>query len=198
MSETFADLMQVLVNFGSVIEPIVHMLRAFVGCAGIYVFASGLVEIWGAGNDNSMKFVGGSKRYGYGSGLMSLVIGACLFAMTDLSVVRLITGTMTGGFSSGIIQESAMTYSGGDLSEKAKTATMVLLGIMQVVGFIAMFKGFLNLNAYYNDQRGVGLGTSFCWLIGGILCWNFLWFAHVLQNTLGVPIIKILTPFGGA
>jgi intracellular multiplication protein IcmC len=79
--------------------------------------------------------------------------------------------------------------------ERAQLATLALLGIMQVVGLTSMVKGWLSINNYYNQQVQSSLGTSFTWLIGGVLAWNFKWVSDVINNTIGFNIIGLFTPF---
>ena len=81
------------------------------------------------------------------------------------------------------------------MQAQAQLATLALLGIMQVVGFIAMVKGWLTVNGYYNNQTQAGLGTASGWIIGGILAWNFKWFSDVLNNTIGFNLVGLFTPW---
>ena len=190
----FPDLMTVLVNIGEVIPPFLSMLQIIAGVAGLYLTAAALVEMWGVSHDGAMKYVSGKNRFSWGSALIQMVIGSLLIAMSTMEIVGILSRTLTENYAN----SKMLSYSGGTASsfaEKAKMATMALLGIMQVVGFIAMFKGWLTVNRYYNGQSQAGLGQAAGWLIGGIVAWNFKWFADMLNNTLGFNIIGLFTPF---
>ncbi|WP_240533900.1 hypothetical protein [Aeromonas veronii] len=46
-SSSFPDLMEVLVNVGGVIPPIIMMLQGIAALMGLYLVATSLIEIWG-------------------------------------------------------------------------------------------------------------------------------------------------------
>ena len=52
----------------------------------------------------------------------------------------------------------------------------------------------MTVNRYYNNEQA-HLGSAAGWALGGVLCWNFKWFADVVNNTLGFNIISMFTPF---
>jgi intracellular multiplication protein IcmC len=101
--------------------------------------------------------------------------------------------TLTGDYANSRMLSYSST--GTTLQEQAQLATLALLGIMQVVGFIAMVKGWLTVNGYYNNQTQAGLGTASGWIIGGVLAWNFKWFSDVLNNTIGFNLVGLFTPW---
>jgi|GEM_PF-1183828 len=195
-SSSFPDLMEVLVNVGGVIPPIIMMLQGIAALMGLYLVSTALVEIWGVTHDNSMKFVAGRQRFSIGSALVSMFIGSILLAMGTLELVGILSRTLTGDYANSRVTADVLSYTGkGGLTEKTQVATMAMLGIMQVVGFIAMVKGWLTINRYYNQQGQAGLGQAFGWIIGGVLAWNFKWFSDLLNNTIGFNIIGLFTPF---
>jgi len=192
----FPDLVDILVNVGGVIPPIIMMLQGISALIGLYLVAGSLIEIWGVANDNAMKYIPGRQRFSVGSALVSMFVGSILLSMGTLELVGILSRTLTGDYASSRITAEALSYTGGGrLSEKVQVATMAILGIMQVVGFIAMVKGWLTINRYYNHQGQAGLGQAFGWIIGGVLAWNFKWFSDVLNNTIGFNLIGLFTPF---
>ncbi|MEX5624389.1 type IV secretion protein DotIE, partial [Pseudomonas syringae] len=66
--------------------------------------------------------------------------------------------TLTGDYANSRMLSYSST--GTTLQQQAQLATLALLGIMQVVGLIAMVKGWLTVNGYYNNQTQAGLGTA--------------------------------------
>lgn len=192
-SSIFPDLVTVLVNVGEVIPPAIMMLQGISAFMGLYLVGSALIEIWGVSHDNAMKYVSGRQRFSVGSAIVQMVIGSVLLAMGTLEWMGIMSRTLTGDYAnSRMLSYSA---SGTTLQEQAQLATLALLGIMQVVGFIAMVKGWLTINSFYNAQGQAGLGQATGWIIGGVLAWNFKWFSDVLNNTIGFNLIGMFTPF---
>ncbi len=192
----FPDLVDVLVNVGAVIPPLIMMLQGISALMGLYLVSISLVEIWGVSHDNALKYVAGRQRFSVGSALISIFIGSILLAMGTLELVGILSRTLTGDYANSRATADVLSYTGGGgLAEKAQIATLALLGIMQVVGFIAMVKGWITINRYYNQQGQAGLDHAFGWLIGGILAWNFKWFSDLINNTIGFNIIGLFTPF---
>lgn len=192
----FPDLVDVLVNVGVVIPPLIMMLQGISALMGLYLVSISLIEIWGVSHDNALKYVAGRQRFSVGSALISMFIGSILLAMGTLELVGILSRTLTGDYANSRATADVLSYTGGGgLAEKAQIATLALLGIMQVVGFIAMVKGWITINRYYNQQGQAGLDHAFGWLIGGILAWNFKWFSDLINNTIGFNIIGLFTPF---
>lgn len=195
-TSSFPDLMEVLVNVGVIIPPIIMMLQGIAALMGLYLVSSSLIEIWGVTHDNAMKYVAGRQRFSVGSALVTMFVGSILLAMGTLELVGILSRTLTGDYADSRVTADSLAYSGGGgLAEKAQIASLALLGIMQVVGFIAMVKGWLTVNRYYNQQGQAGFGQAFGWIIGGVLAWNFKWFSDVLNNTIGFNLIGMFTPF---
>jgi hypothetical protein len=192
------DLIDVLINVGVVIPPLIMLLQGIAALTGLYLVASSLIEIWGVTHDNAMKYVAGRQKYSVGSALVTMFIGSILLAMGTLEMVGIMSRTLTGNYVDSRITANSLSYTQAGtngLAEKAQIATLVLLGIMQLVGFIAMIKGWLTINQYYNQQGQAGLGQAFGWIIGGVLAWNFKWFSDVINNTIGFNLIGLFTPF---
>lgn len=195
MGSGFPDLVELLIKAGAVAPALVMLLQGIAAVTGLYLVGSALVELWGVSHDNALKYVAGRQRFSVGSALVSLCIGAFLSALSTLNLVGIMSRTFTGSYTAARIMPEHMAYSGGtSLADRGAIATIGLLSIMQVVGFVAMFKSLMTVNRYYNNQQA-DLGSAAGWMIGGILCWNFKWFADVVNNTLGFNIIGMFTPF---
>lgn len=189
----FPDLLTVLVNIGEVIPPIIMMLQGIAALIGLYLVSSALVDFWGAANDNATKYISGNQRFSAGAAIIKIVIGSVMLAMGTLEWMGIMSRTLTGDYAT----SRMLSYSqeGTTLKEQAQVATLALLGIMQVVGFIAMVKGWLTINGYYNQRTQAGLGQATGWIVGGILAWNFKWFSDVLNNTIGFNLVGLFTPW---
>ena len=195
MGTGFPDLVELLINAGQVAPALLMMLQGIVAVMGLYLVGSALVELWGVSHDNALKYVAGRQRFSTGSALVSLMIGAFLSAMSTLNLMGIMSRTLSDDYAAERIMPSDMAYSaGGSLADKGAVATIALLSIMQIVGFVAMVKALMTVNRYYNNQQA-HLGSAAGWLLGGVLCWNFKWFSDVVNNTLGFSIISMFTPF---
>ncbi|KPY55656.1 MULTISPECIES: hypothetical protein [Pseudomonas syringae group] len=193
MATGFPDLVQIMVNVGKIIPPLIMMLQGISALIGLYLTAGALIEIWGVTHDNALKYVAGKNKFSIGSAIVQLFIGAILLSVGTLEWMGIMSRTITGDYANS--RMLSYSSSGSTLKEQAQLATLALLGIMQVVGFIAMIKGWLTVNGYYNQQSQAGLGTATGWIIGGILAWNFKWFSDVLNNTIGFNLIGLFTPW---
>jgi len=190
------DLMSVLVRLGDVVPSMIMLLQSIIGLIGLWLTSGALVELWGAHNPNANKYLAGNRQFSTASALVQLVIGGVLAAMSTLQLVGVLSRTLTEDFAS----SRFLTYTPADNSfdEQRLAAMAAILGIMQVVGLIAMVKGWLTINSHVKGQSKTGYGMAFAWLIGGVICWNFKWFTDVLNCTVGFNIIGIFNPFGVA
>lgn len=190
------DLMKLLANFSSQITPLIIMLQSIAGLMGLYLVAGALTEMWGVTHDNALKYVPGKNRFSAGSAIIQLFIGGILCAMGTLEMVGILSRTLTEDFVSS--RFLSYTAANNTFDEQKMAAMSALLGIMQVVGFIAMVKGWLTINRHANGQAQAGLGTATAWLIGGVVAWNFKWFTDMLNCTLGYNMIGMFVPFATA
>lgn len=195
MSDGFPDFLVMLINLGKAAPALLMLMQGVVALIGLYLVGSALVELWGVSHDNALKYVAGRQRFSIGSALISLLVGATLSTMSTLNLVGILSRTVTDNYAEGRIMPDSMAYSSGDsLADKGAVAMIALLSIMQVVGFVAMTKALMTINRYYNNEQA-HLGSAAGWMLGGILCWNFQWFANVVDNTLGYGIISLFSPF---
>lgn len=188
------DLMTILANFSSQISPIIMMLQGIAALMGVWLVAGSLVEMWGVTYDNALKYVPSNKRFSIGSACVQLIVGAMLCAMGTLQLVGVLSRTLTEDFANS--RFLSYTMADNSFEEQRLAAMAALLGIMQIVGFVAMVKGWLTINQTANGQAKASLGISTAWLVGGLICWNFKWFTDVLNCTLGFNIIGMFVPFG--
>ena len=141
MGTGFPDLLDLLVNAGKVAPALLMMIQGIAALVGLYLVGSALVELWGVSHDNALKYVAGRQRFSTGSALISLLVGALLSALSTLNLMGIMSRTVSDDYVASRIMPTDMAYTaGGSLADKGAVATIALLSIMQVVGFIAMFK----------------------------------------------------------
>ena len=187
------DLLDILARIGAQITPLIMLLQTVALLIGLYMVAGALSEMWGVSNDNALKYVPGNSRFSVGSAIVKLLLGGILCAMGTLEMVGILSRTLTEDVATSRFLSYAPVNN--SFNEQKMAAMATLLGIMQVVGFIAMIKGWLTINRHASGQSQAGIGTATAWLIGGVIAWNFKWFTDVLNCTLGYNVIGMFVPF---
>lgn len=190
------DLMNILANLGSQITPIIMMLQVIAGAIGVYLVAGALIEFYGVSNPNTLKYISGGDRFSVGGGITQLCIGAILLSMGTLEMVGIMSRTLTDDYANS--RFLSYTAQNATFEEQRLAALSTLLGIMQIVGFVAMVKGWMTFNDAAHQKAQTSKGMAFGWMIGGILAWNFKWLTDVINCTAGYNIIGMFTPYGVA
>lgn len=193
-----ADLLTVLVNIGQVIEPIIWSLQWCILLMGAFFVSAALVELWGVNNDNALKFMNSRERFSVWGAGTKAITGGIFVSLGTLEWMGIMSRTVTTDYATPRFLSycaSAAACAGSTMQQQAQYATLALLGIMQIVGLVAMVKGWLTINARNTGQGNASYGTAITWMIGGVLAWNFKWFADVLNNTIGFDLIGMFTPF---
>ncbi|MBR5949956.1 MAG: hypothetical protein IKZ87_00815 [Actinomycetaceae bacterium] len=190
-----------LINVGKHIQPFIVLAQVIAAAIGAYFVFDGLVELWAVNDDRALKYLRGRDRFSNGSALVSILLGGIFIAISDLSLMGALSRTLAGSDTVvvndatknvGVRWEWVESYnaaaSSNDLTLKTQVAAHTLLGIMQIIGISAVIRGWLTLNAYYNQRHNAGLGTAFGWIIGGIIAWNLNWFGKTLNETFGFKL----------
>lgn len=188
------DLFSVLANLAAHIGPAIMVLQSIAFLMGLWFVSAGLIEIFQAADDNAVKYLGGNKRFSALGGGTSLAVGAVLTAMGTLEMVGILSRTVTGDYANS--RYLSYTPGSGSFEEQRLVAMGALLGIMQIVGFVAMLNGWVTVNRWANNQGQAGIGQALAWLGGGVVAWNFKWFTDVLNCSLGFNMIGLFAPFG--
>ena len=201
----FADtgMLSILVNAGRHVSYGIDLVRYIMIAVGVYFIFSGLVELWAVSDDRALKYLQTRDRISHGSAIVSLILGGIFLAMAQitstggLAVLSRTIGVATSGADSHwswewtgpmTAEAAEQMQQQADLAELTRVAKLGLLGIMKILGLVAIMRGWLTMNAYYNQRYNAGLGVAFAWLIGGVLAWNLQWFAEILNNSLGVNL----------
>lgn len=193
-SSSLPDLTALLINLGAVIEPIIMMMQGVVAVIGLYLISSALLDFWGSSNPNLQKYMSSSTRFSLPGAFAKLFVGAMLLSVSTLEFIGIFSRTFTGDVAESRMSSSGLSYSAStSLNDQAQIGAIVILGILQVIGFTAMTKGMMTINKHYNGQSNAGLGTAFGWLIGGFLAWNMRWITEVMNNTIapGAHVLDI-------
>ncbi|MDB6009973.1 MAG: putative type secretion system protein IcmC/DotIE [Gammaproteobacteria bacterium] len=195
-SSSLPDLVTLLANFGTQIPPIIILLQFVSALMGLYFVAGSLVEFWGVGNGNAAKYLSAHARFSVTGGVVKLLVGALLAAMSTLQLVGILSRTLTDTYANSRFLSYSPT--GNTLEAQSQAAMAALLGIMEIVGFVAMIKGWLTFVHIADGRAQAGYGTATAWLIGGVLAWNFKWLTDVLNCTFGYNVIGMFVSFGAA
>jgi hypothetical protein len=196
-SNSFPDLMTMLIGIGKSIPAIIMLMQLAAILVGVYFTFGGLVQLWGASNANMSKFMSSQSSYSTAGGLVEILIGAFLLSLGTLEFVGVLSRSFTGDYAATRMTADILSYTPGEnpnMAEKGKAVTLALLALMQAVGFVAIFKGVMSLNSYFQEKYTKGsFGTSMTWILGGMLAWNFKWFSSVINNTIGFDFIAIFS-----
>jgi len=196
-STSFPDLMTMLIGIGKVIPSIIMLMQLVAMVTGTFITISGLIEVWGAGSENSAKYLSSQRSYSTAVGITQIVLGGVLLATGTLEFVGILSRTVTGDYAAARMTADVLSYNPGqdsNTAEKAKAVTMALLALMQAVGFAAIYKGWLSLNRYVKQgSSSVSFGTCMTWIIGGIFAWNFKWVSDVVNNTVGFNFLSLFS-----
>ena len=188
------DLMTLLANVGSQIAPIIMMLQAIAALMGIYMTGSALVEFFGVSNPNALKYVAGRDRFSMTGGITQLLVGGVLLAMSTLEMVGIMSRTLTDDYANS--RFLSYTAQSSTFDEQRMAALTTILGIMQIVGFVSMVKGWMMLSDIAHQKTQASKGMAFGFMIGGILAWNFKWVTDVINCTFGYNLIGMFAPYG--
>lgn len=156
------------------IDGVLNQLPPFYTLLGAIAFFVGVWLIVSAIRDAARHNEGGAQG-GWAPPLVKLIIGILLFSFPQ--VIMTLTGTFFG--TNDIAQPSQIFSMAPDASSPfhegsvSGEVVVAILTIVQFIGFIAVFRGLLLINANF---AGVGqrpaLGSGITHLIGGIAAVN--------------------------
>lgn len=193
-SSSLPDLAAMLVNLGGLIDPVISLVQITILVIGVYLVSMSLFDFWGVSNQNIQKYLSGASRITVSGAIAKLLVGSVFISLATLEMVGILSRSVTGDSAEARMTSDGLTYvQNASLDEQAKLAALVVLGILQVLGLVAMSKGLLTVNKHYSGQSREGIGTAMAWLIGGLCAWNFRFFTEVLNNTIapGAHVLDI-------
>jgi len=189
--------MTMLIGIGKSIPSIVMLIQLTAMVVGVYFTIDGLIEVWGANNQNLSKHISSQRSYSTTGGMIQILIGSLLLSIGTLEFVGILSRSITGDYAAARMTADILSYTpreNSTVQEKAVAVTMALLALMQAVGLIAIIKGFFGMNRYFKQTGAAApFSVSLTWVIGGIIAWNFKWFSDVLNNTIGFDFISLFS-----
>lgn len=187
------DLMAILVNIGRMIPDIIMLMQVCSGFVGFFMIGTGIIDFVVVNSPGSEKHFAGARSASNVGATFKLIFGGFFLSLATLQMVGILSRSITGDY----VNSRMLSYNsgGGSLEEQRQLATLALLGIMQVVGFAAVFRSGLLFVDRANGKQNVTIGKTMLFLIGGLLAWNFKWTTDVINNQLGYNIIALFTPW---
>jgi intracellular multiplication protein IcmC len=191
------DLVSVLVNLAKQAEPAIILIQVIAGLIALLLFVGALTDIWAAGNANSQKFLAGNQRGSVAGAVAQLFFAIAFLAIADLQLVGITTRTLTGNYVSQRLMADSISYAPGTPgSDTTTVAIMAIVMLLQVIGLIAIMKGIYILNGKVKGTSQDGFGKGFCFLIGGLCCWNSVATAWIINNTIGFNLFGLFNLSG--
>lgn len=153
-----ADLLTILINFSSLVDPILTLLVVISTIVGVLMVGQALMNAYVLSMDNGAQWGSTATIPGIISGL---IIGGIL--VTPILMVQIFGNTLFMVSVNG----SGMLYQGVGMTDTQKQAVAALFGLFSVAGFIAFIRGWVVLNKHFNGviKDGVGMGITF--IVGG-------------------------------
>ena len=175
------DLLTLLVNFSSILDPVLTLVVIISTIWGVVIVAQALMNAYAISLNNG-------RTSATVSGIIwSLFIGGVL--VTPIFTVQLFGNTLLDVSVNG----SGLLYQGVGLTDTQKQAVQALFGVFSVAGFIAFIRGWTTLNKHFNGviKDGVGMGMTF--IIGGTLLIYLDVLIDMVSAKIGFDFTKVLS-----
>lgn len=189
--EAAPDFSVIMKNIASTF-PSIHMMLAaiFMLMAAVTIF-SGILDL-AQSSDRQKKYVGTGHHASAWSGIAKIIIAGF---MANLAV----NGQMISVVSSVFFSDNSFSLisidsyiSSPEENEIQKYLRIVIIGITQMLGLIAVFKG-LRIWAKVSDRTGKeGFWHGVNYLIFGTLCIQVAKVMGVIQATIGFDVFKMV------
>ncbi|MDK2124414.1 hypothetical protein [Parachitinimonas caeni] len=178
-----SDFFTIFINVAKEFEGVFDLLGALGPLFGLYLIFDSLVSL---GSLSSGKFMG-HKQPSLSGKVIQLLIGGALVSFATFTGI--LGNTL---FDTPSQLNSAFLYGVSDASnsaDKTKAAKIGILLFLRIVGLVAMLRGLILLNRYYNGTGSATIGQAVTFMIGGVLCVYVQDLAIVLNNTTGFNLI---------
>lgn len=168
------------------------LMTVFVLC-GLFVAFSGVMDLVQSADKHKKHFAAG-KSPTYWGGVFKIIIAGCMCMMgTNLEMVSVAASVYMGESANfDLVTIESYVPSSENESVETKLTKVALLGIAQIVGIVAVFRG-LRIWAKISD------GTSresawhgFAYMIFGSMCVQLGWMGKLVENTLGFNFFSII------
>lgn len=189
MNETI-DFRVFVRNIAELLPSIYMVLGSFFVLVAFFMVFSAIIDFAQAGEKNK-KYLGTHQASGV-SGIIKLIIAGALFNFADNGQAGTVLSSIffdQNAFSLVSIDSYVTNHSENEVQMLTK---IVIIGVTQVVGLIAIFKG-LRIWAKASDRSGkesVSHGLNY--LIFGTLCIQVTQVLGVINNTVGFNFFKMI------
>lgn len=181
---TKADLLTILINFSSILDPLLTLVVIISAIIGVIMVGQALLNAYVLSLDNGHSW--GANTATVPGIIWSLIIGGIL--VSPIFVVQIFGNTMLDVSVNG----SGLLYQSAGLTDAQKAAVKAIFGLFSVTGFIAFIRGWIVLNKHFNGviKDGVGMGVTF--VVGGTALVYLDVFLDAVRNTTGFDFTQVL------
>lgn len=166
------DLLNALVNFASILDPLLMLMVAVCTVMGVLKVAGAFMKLYRLSlNDNWV----GNGGEGIGGVVSSMLIGGILVA--PVFFVQVFGNTLFNMSVNG----PGMLYQAAGMSESQRQAVRAILGLFAIAGFFAFIRGWLVLDKYMNNVVREGMGDGLVSICFGVA----LVYLDVILDALG-------------
>lgn len=179
-----ADLLNALINFSSVLDPLLTLIVVVSTIIGVLMVANALMKAYVLSLDNAHSWGGNTATV---PGIIwSLIIGGILVA--PIFMVQLFGNTMLNVSVNG----SGMLYQAAGMTDTQRQALRAIFGMFAIAGFIAFIRGWVVLNKHFNGviKDGVGMGLTF--ILGGTALIYLDVVLDLISEKTGIDFTSIL------
>ena len=176
-----ADLLTLLINFSSILDPLLTLLVILSTITGVVMVVQGLMNAYALNLNN------GRSNATVSGILWSLFIGGVLVA--PIYTVQIFGNTLLDVS----VNSSSLLYQGVGLTDTQRQAVKAIFGLFSITGFIAFYRGWVTLNKHFNGviKDGAGMGMTF--VVGGVLLIYLDVLLDIVGEKAGFDFTKVLT-----
>lgn len=177
------DLLTILVNFSSILDPLLTLVVIVSAIIGVIMVATALMNAYVLSLDNGHAW--GSNNATISGVIWSLVIGGIL--VSPILAVQIFGNTLLDTPVNG----SGLLYQSAGMSDAQKQAVKAIFGLLSVTGFIAFVRGWVILNKHFNGVIKDGVGMGLTHIIGGTILVYMDVFLDAVQSTTGFDFTQM-------
>lgn len=154
------DLLNGLINFASILDPLLMLMVAGCTVMGVIKVAGALIALYRLA-ENDGKWLGKDEG-GIGGVVSSMLIGGVLVA--PIFFVQVFGNTLFNVSVNG----SGMLYQAAGMTESQRQAVRAILGLFAIAGFFAFIRGWLVIDRYMNNVTREGMGEGIVTIVFGV------------------------------
>jgi hypothetical protein len=176
----WVDALQLLINASGSFPAIQLLIMTISALIGIFFVASSLMHMYSLSAANGASWNGQQPPPPVGV-VGQFLIGGVL--ISSAYWMYIIGNTMVGTS----VNTTAMLY-GGNVTTYCDQAKYAVFFFVALVGQIAFVRGWILLNAHFNNPRTEGLGTGIAFLLGGAGCYFMADLTAMAADWFGVSV----------